>query len=91
MKTIRIQSVFTNRSQLLRRPVEWWRRRAPPKPSLAETATIIAPAGLRIRARHVESAKRMHTHQRARTFAIQIKIADVKLFPRAPCFASSLL
>ncbi len=43
---------------------------------------IIFPAGLRIRPRHIKSAKGMRPHHRARAFAVQIKIAHVKRFFR---------
>ena len=46
---------------------------------LRKQVKVIRPARLRIRPAHVESAKRMRSHHRARALAIQIEIAHVKL------------
>src|SRR5882672_9865983 len=46
---------------------------------LHEQQKVIVTAGFRVGARHVEAAKRMHAHQRARALAIEIEIADVEL------------
>src|SRR5688500_5650093 len=44
---------------------------------------VVAAAGLRIGARHVEAAERMHADQRARAFAIQVQITNVEFVTRA--------
>src|SRR5260370_32628033 len=43
---------------------------------LQEQAEVLAAAGLRIGAGHVEAAERMHAHERARALAVQVEIAD---------------
>src|SRR6185369_5031395 len=50
---------------------------------LQEQQQVIAPACLRVSARHIEPAERMHTNKRAGALTIQIQIPDVKLFARA--------
>ena len=49
---------------------------------LHEQQQVISSASLGVRARHVESAKRMRADHRTGAFAIQIEIADMKRFPR---------
>ncbi len=51
--------------------------------ALRKQQQIIRPAGFRVGAAHVESAKRLHTNQRAGAFAVEIQIADMKLFAGA--------
>src|SRR5262249_39483323 len=49
---------------------------------LHEQHQVIRTAGLRVRARHVESAERVRAHHGARTLAVEIKIADEELLAR---------
>src|SRR5204863_5524040 len=50
---------------------------------LQEQAEVIAAAGFGIGAGHVEAAERMHADERTGALAIEIEIADEKLFARA--------
>src|SRR5215510_11096768 len=50
---------------------------------LQEQQQVIAAAGLRVSARHVEAAKRMHADQSTSALTVEIEIADVKLSARA--------
>src|SRR5712691_13467995 len=47
--------------------------------ALGEQIQIIGPAGLRVGAGHIESAKRMRAHHGARTLAIDVQVADMEL------------
>ena len=43
---------------------------------LQEQQQVIRPAGLRIRARHVEAAERVRADHRARALAVEVQVAD---------------
>jgi hypothetical protein len=49
---------------------------------LHEKQQVVAPAGLRVCARHIEAAERMHVDERAGTLAVQIEVADMEVAPR---------
>src|SRR5947209_10716366 len=50
---------------------------------LEEEAEVVAPAGLRVSAAHVEAAERVYADERARALAVEVEVADVELAPRA--------
>src|ERR1051325_3137796 len=51
--------------------------------SLKEKTEVVAPARLRVSARHVEAAERMYADERARAFSVEVEMADVNLATRA--------
>ena len=46
---------------------------------LGEEVEVLAPAGLRIRARHVEAAEGVHADERARALAVQVEVSAEEL------------
>src|SRR5437660_8444676 len=50
---------------------------------LHEEAEVVAPAGLRVGAAHVEAAEGVRADERARALAVEVEVADVELAPRA--------
>src|SRR6185369_1984186 len=59
---------------------------------LQEQQQVIASTCLRVSAGHVEATERMHPDERAGALAIQIQVADMKLFARAMqlCFVAAV-
>src|SRR5713101_1421486 len=45
--------------------------------SLCEQQQVISAAGLRIRARHIEPAERVNTHQRPGRFTVKVQVAHM--------------
>src|ERR1043165_6950240 len=50
---------------------------------LEEEGEIVAPAGLRVRAAHVEAAEGVRADERACALAVEVEVADVELAARA--------
>src|SRR5437763_3050393 len=50
---------------------------------LHEEAEVVAPAGLRVGAAHVEAAEGVRADERARALAVEVEVADVELAARA--------
>src|SRR6059058_5775304 len=50
---------------------------------LHEEAEVIAPAGFRVCAAHVEAAEGVRADERARALAVEVEVADVELAARA--------